>query len=78
LFDTIHFFFLLRRKTPIAINPSSPKNIGKGLASKRPSIQTAAIAIKSIPISSAILLNTLVHMLISTAALYRVSLERYL
>jgi len=76
LFDTIHFFFLLRKKTPITNIPNKPKNTGKMLASKFPISKTAAITIKIIPTNSAIFLNIILHMLISPRTLYRLSLER--
>ena len=76
LFDTSHFFFLLRKKTPMTNIPSNPKTTGKMLAPKFPISKTAAITIKIIPTNSAIFWNIIIHMLISTHTLYRLSLER--
>jgi hypothetical protein len=76
LFDTSHFFFLLRKKTPMTNIPSNPKTTGKMLAPKFPISKTAAITIKIIPTNSAIFWNIILHMLISPRTLYRLSLER--
>lgn len=67
LFDTSHFFFLLRKKTPMTNIPSNPKTTGKMLAPKFPISKTAAITIKIIPTNSAIFWNIILHMLINTA-----------
>jgi hypothetical protein len=76
LFDTIHFFFLLKEKTPMTNIPNNPKTTGKVLSPKFPISKTAAITIKIIPINSAIFWNIILHMLISPRTLYRLSLER--
>jgi hypothetical protein len=76
LFDTSHFFFLLRKKTPMTNIPSSPKTTGKMLASKFPISKTAAITIKIIPTNSAIFWNIILHILISSRTLYRLSIKR--
>jgi hypothetical protein len=76
LFDTSHFFFLLRKKTPMTNSPSNPKTTGKALVPKFPISKIAAITIKIIPTNSAIFSNIILHMLISPRMLYRLSLER--
>ena len=59
--------------------PSNPKTTGKVLVpDKFPISKTAAITIKSIPTNNAIFLNIMLHMLIRTRTLYRLSLERLL
>jgi len=78
LFDTIHFFFLLRKKTPMTNIPNKPKAAGKVLAPKFPINKTAAITIKIIPANSASFWNITLHMLTSTHTLYWLSLERAL
>jgi len=74
LFDTCHFFFLLRKKTPMTNIPSKPKTTGKVLASEFPISKTAAITIRIIPTNSAIFWNITLHMLISRRTLYRLCL----
>jgi hypothetical protein len=65
LFDTSHFFFLLKKKTAMTNIPSNPKTTGKMLAlEKFPISKTAAITIKSIPTNSAIFWNIMLHMLL--------------
>ena len=76
LFDTSHFFFLLRKKTPMTNIPSNPKTTGKVLALKFPISKTAAITIRIIPTNSAIFWNIILHMLITAHKLYRLSFER--
>jgi hypothetical protein len=76
LFDTIHFFFLLRKKTPMMNIPNKPKTTGKMLASKFPISKIAAITIKIIPINSAIFGNIMLHMLIRSRTQIRLSLKR--
>jgi len=77
LFDTTHFFFLLRKKTPMTNIPTNPKTTGKMLAlEKFPISKTAAIAIKIIPINSAIFWNIMLHMLIRSRTQIRLSLKR--
>jgi hypothetical protein len=77
LFDTIHFLFLLRKKTPMTKIPNNPKTSGKMLAlEKFPISKTAAITIKITPTNSAIFWNIILHMLISPRTLYRLSLKR--
>jgi hypothetical protein len=75
-FDTSHFFFLLRKKTPMTNIPSNPKTTGKVLASKFPISTTAAITIRIIATNSAIFWNIILHTLITLRTLYRLSLER--
>jgi hypothetical protein len=55
--------------------PSSPKTT-EVLASEFPISKTAAIAIKIIPANSAIFWYIILHMLISSRTLYRLSLKR--
>ena len=77
LFDTSHFFFLLRKKTPMTNIPNKPKTTGKMLAlEKFPISKTAAITIKIIPTNSAIFWNIVLHILISPRTLYRLALKR--
>jgi hypothetical protein len=77
LFDTSHFFFLLRKKPPMTKIPNKPKTTGKvSPLEKFPISKTAAITIKIIPTNSAIFWNIILHMLISTRTPYRLSLER--
>jgi len=57
--------------------PSNPKTTGKMLAlEKFPISKTAAITIKIIPKNSAIFWYIILHMLISSRTLYRLSLKR--
>jgi hypothetical protein len=56
--------------------PSNPKTTGKVVSPKFPISKTAAITIKIIPTNSAIFSNIILHMLICTRTLYRLSLER--
>jgi hypothetical protein len=77
LFDTSHFFFLLKKKTPMTNMPSNPKTTGKMLAIEKSSIsKTVAITIKITPTKSAIFWNIILHFLISSRTLYRISLKR--
>ena len=77
LFDTSHFFFLLRKKTPMTNIPNKPKTTGTRLAlEKSPINKTAAITIKIIPTNSAIFWNIILHILISSRTLYRLSIKR--
>jgi len=77
LFDTSHFFFLLRKKTPMTNIPSKPKTTGKGSAlEKFPISKTAAITIKIIPTNSAIFWNIILHMLIMSRTQIRLSLKQ--
>ena len=55
--------------------PSNPKTT-EVLASEVPISKTAAITIRIIPINSAIFWNIILHMLISTHTIYRLSFER--
>jgi hypothetical protein len=55
--------------------PSNPKTT-EVLASEVPISKTAAITIKIIPTNSAIFWNIILHMLISSRTLYRLSLKR--
>ena len=64
LFDTNHFFFLLRKKTATTNSPTKPKITGKISASQFPSNKTAAITIKNIPTNSEIFWNIKLHILI--------------
>jgi hypothetical protein len=57
--------------------PNKPKTTGTRLAlEKSPINKTAAITIKIIPTNSAIFWNIILHILISSRMLYRLSLER--
>jgi hypothetical protein len=57
--------------------PTNPKTTGKVLTPEKvPTSKTAAITIKITPTNSAILVNIILHMLISMRTLYRLSLER--
>ena len=57
--------------------PNKPKITGTRLAlEKSPINKTAAITIKIIPTNSAIFWNIILHILISSRTLYRLSLER--
>jgi hypothetical protein len=56
--------------------PINPKNTDKVLSLKFPINRTAASTIKITPTNSAIFWNIILHMLISTRTLYRLSLER--
>ena len=77
LFDTSHFFFLLRKKTPMTKIPNKPKTAGTKLAfEKFPIGKTAAITIKIIPKNSAIFWSIILHILISPRTLYRLTLKR--
>ena len=60
-FDTSHFFFLLKEKTPMMNIPINPKNTGKVLSPKFPISRTIAITIKIIPTNSAIFWNIILH-----------------
>ena len=77
LFDTSHFFFLLRKKTPMAKIPNKPRTTGKMSAlDKSPISRTTAITIKIIPKNSAIFWSIILHILISPRTLYRLTLKR--
>lgn len=76
LFDTIHFFFLLRKKTAITNIPTKPKITGKMSASQFPSSKTAAITMKNIPANNTIFWSIRLHILISSQTFFRFSLER--
>ena len=56
--------------------PNNPKTTEKVLASEFPISKTAAITIRITPTNSAIFWNIILHMLISTRTLYRLSFER--
>jgi hypothetical protein len=61
----------------MTIIPNKPKATGKVLAPEKfPISKTAASTIKIVPTNSAIFWNIILHMLISTHTLYRLSLER--
>ena len=76
LFDTSHFFFLLRKKTPMTKIPNNPKTTGKMSAiDKSPISRTIAISIKIIPTTSAIFWSIILKMLISPRTLYKLTLK---
>ena len=76
MFDTIHFFFLLRKKTAITNIPTKPKITGKISAPQFPPSKTATITIKNIPTNSAVFWSIKRHIMISSHTLFRFSLER--
>jgi len=75
LFDTNHFFFLLRKKTATTNSPTKPKITGKISAPQFPPNKTATITIKNIPTNSAVFWSIKLHILISSHTLFRFSLE---
>ena len=76
LFDTNHFFFLLKKKTAITNIPTNPKITGKMSSSQLPSNKNTPITTKKIPANSTIFWNIKLHILISSHTLYRFSLKR--
>jgi hypothetical protein len=76
LFEISHFFFLLRKKMPMTNIPSKPKATGKTLAREKfPISKTVAITIKIFPKNIAIFWSIVLHMVISSSTLYRLSFE---
>ena len=75
LFDTNHFFFLLKKKTAITNTPTKPKITGKMSASQLPSNKNTPITIKNIPTNSTIFWSIKLHILIRSHTLYRLSLK---